>query len=82
MGVPGGARAVGQACGSNPVAIVVPCHRVVTASGGLGGYAWGVEVKDHLLTREAARSRSVDLADAPRLDLVDETPDPVAMQEQ
>jgi AraC family transcriptional regulator, regulatory protein of adaptative response / methylated-DNA-[protein]-cysteine methyltransferase len=52
VGAPGGARAVGQACGSNPVAIIVPCHRVVTAAGGLGGYAWGVDVKEALLARE------------------------------
>jgi AraC family transcriptional regulator, regulatory protein of adaptative response / methylated-DNA-[protein]-cysteine methyltransferase len=55
VGVPGGARAVGQACGSNPVAIVVPCHRVVQASGALGGYAWGLDVKRHLLDREQGR---------------------------
>jgi len=54
VGAPGGARAVGQACGSNPVAIVVPCHRVLTADGGLGGYAWGVDVKSALLEREGA----------------------------
>ena len=52
VGAPGGARAVGQACGSNPVAIVVPCHRVVQASGALGGYAWGLDVKRQLLERE------------------------------
>jgi O-6-methylguanine DNA methyltransferase len=52
LGAPGGARAVGQACGSNPVAVVVPCHRVVPANGGLGGYAWGVERKRELLDRE------------------------------
>ena len=52
VGAPGGARAVGQACGSNPVAVVVPCHRVVPANGGLGGYAWGVERKRELLDRE------------------------------
>jgi AraC family transcriptional regulator of adaptative response/methylated-DNA-[protein]-cysteine methyltransferase len=52
VGAPGGARAVGQACGSNPVAVVVPCHRVVPASGGLGGYAWGVERKRTLLDHE------------------------------
>lgn len=56
VGVPGGARAVGAACGSNPVSVVVPCHRVVTAAGGLGGYAWGVDVKEALLEREGARS--------------------------
>ncbi|MFN8024802.1 MAG: methylated-DNA--[protein]-cysteine S-methyltransferase [Acidimicrobiia bacterium] len=52
VGAPGGARAVGQACGNNPVAVVVPCHRVVPASGGLGGYAWGVEKKRALLDNE------------------------------
>lgn len=58
VGAPGGARAVGQACGSNPVAVVVPCHRVVPAGGGLdgkrglGGYAWGVEKKRVLLDHE------------------------------
>ena len=55
VGVPGGARAVGAACGSNPVSIVVPCHRVVAADGGLGGYAWGLDVKEALLDREGAR---------------------------
>jgi AraC family transcriptional regulator of adaptative response/methylated-DNA-[protein]-cysteine methyltransferase len=55
VGVPDGARAVGAACGSNPVSVVVPCHRVVTAAGGLGGYAWGVDAKQALLEREGAR---------------------------
>ena len=54
----GGARAVGAACGSNPVSVVVPCHRVVTASGGLGGYAWGLDVKEALLTRETEAAAS------------------------
>jgi AraC family transcriptional regulator of adaptative response/methylated-DNA-[protein]-cysteine methyltransferase len=53
VGVPGGARAVGAACGSNPVSVVVPCHRVVTSTGRLGGYAWGLDVKESLLTVEA-----------------------------
>ncbi len=56
VGAPAAARAVGQACGRNPVAIVVPCHRVVTAAGGLGGYAWGVAVKEELLAAEQERS--------------------------
>lgn len=54
LGVPTGARAVGAACGSNPVSVVVPCHRVVTAAGGLGGYAWGLDAKEALLEREGA----------------------------
>lgn len=52
VGLPGGARAVAQACGANPAAVIVPCHRVVAADGGLGGYRWGVERKRALLERE------------------------------
>ena len=46
-------RAVASACGANPVAVVVPCHRVLRSDGGLGGYRWGVERKKELLLREA-----------------------------
>lgn len=52
LGLHGGARAVASACGANPAAIVIPCHRVVAASGGLGGYRWGIERKRTLLRRE------------------------------
>lgn len=52
VGLPGGARAVAQACGANPAAVIVPCHRVVAADGGLGGYRWGVERKRALLKLE------------------------------
>ncbi|HSH26242.1 MAG TPA: methylated-DNA--[protein]-cysteine S-methyltransferase [Wenzhouxiangella sp.] len=52
VGVPGGARAVAQACGANPAAVIVPCHRVVAANGGLGGYRWGIERKRALLAQE------------------------------
>jgi methylated-DNA-[protein]-cysteine S-methyltransferase len=51
---PGAARAVGAANGRNPVSIVVPCHRVVGASGALTGYAGGLEAKRALLDLEAA----------------------------
>lgn len=54
MGSPGASRAVGAACGRNAVALFVPCHRVVGASGKLTGFAWGVEVKQSLLAREGA----------------------------
>ena len=50
---PGASRAVGQACGANPLALIVPCHRVVRSDGGLGGYRWGLEVKRALLAAEA-----------------------------
>ena len=50
---PGAARAVGAATGRNPLSIIVPCHRVVGASGSLTGYAGGIEAKRRLLTQEA-----------------------------
>lgn len=56
IGVAGAARAVGGANHENPVAILVPCHRVVAAGGGLGGYGGGVEKKRWLLAHEAAHA--------------------------
>jgi methylated-DNA-[protein]-cysteine S-methyltransferase len=53
LGQPGAARAVGAANARNPVAILVPCHRVVAAGGRLGGYSGGLEVKRRLLVHEA-----------------------------
>jgi AraC family transcriptional regulator of adaptative response/methylated-DNA-[protein]-cysteine methyltransferase len=55
IGAPGAVRAVAQACGANPLAVAVPCHRVVRRDGDLSGYRWGVERKRALLDREAAR---------------------------
>ena len=52
IGQPAAARAVGRACATNPVAIVVPCHRVIRGDGALGGYRWGLERKRVLLDRE------------------------------
>ena len=55
IGAPAAVRAVGSACGANPVALVVPCHRAVRTDGGLGGYAWGLGVKKRLLEIEKRR---------------------------
>jgi AraC family transcriptional regulator of adaptative response/methylated-DNA-[protein]-cysteine methyltransferase len=52
IGAPAAVRAVGSACGANPVALAIPCHRALRADGGLGGYAWGVARKEQLLTIE------------------------------
>jgi AraC family transcriptional regulator of adaptative response/methylated-DNA-[protein]-cysteine methyltransferase len=48
----GATRAAGTACGRNPLAVLVPCHRVTRGDGAMGGYAWGVERKRALLARE------------------------------
>lgn len=53
IGSPRAARAVARACAANPVAVAIPCHRVVRESGQLGGYRWGVRRKQSLLKREA-----------------------------
>ncbi len=52
IGRPRAARAVARACASNPVALAVPCHRVVSATGDTSGYRWGVARKKALLQRE------------------------------
>jgi AraC family transcriptional regulator of adaptative response/methylated-DNA-[protein]-cysteine methyltransferase len=54
IGAPKAVRAVGAACGANPLAIVVPCHRAVAADGRLTGYRWGIERKRRLLEMERA----------------------------
>lgn len=52
IGKPGAVRAVGRACATNPVALVIPCHRVVREDQSLGGYRWGLERKQNLIDRE------------------------------
>ena len=65
MGNPTAVRAVGTACATNPLPVVVPCHRVLRSDGGLGGYLGGLEVKTTLL----------DLDFGPLFDLVEENPE-------
>src|SRR5258708_21971487 len=52
IGMPKAARAVARACATNPVAVAIPCHRVIREDGGLGGYRWGMERKEQLLAIE------------------------------
>jgi O-6-methylguanine DNA methyltransferase len=54
VGRPGAGRAVGQAVGSNPIPIVIPCHRVIASDGSIGGYSCGLAIKHRLLALEGA----------------------------
>ncbi|MEM7428358.1 MAG: methylated-DNA--[protein]-cysteine S-methyltransferase [Pseudomonadota bacterium] len=60
IGDPGAAQAVGAANGANPIAIVIPCHRVVGADGSLTGFTGGLHIKKFLLAHEQAMARSND----------------------
>ncbi len=56
VGSPQAVRAVGTAVGRNPVSWLIPCHRALRKSGGLGGYHWGLPVKRAMLAYEAAQA--------------------------
>ncbi len=58
---PGAVRAAASACGANRIAVLIPCHRILRADGGLGGYRWGLERKRALLDAERARKTLGDL---------------------
>jgi methylated-DNA-[protein]-cysteine S-methyltransferase len=55
VGKPGAARAVGTACGANPVPVIIPCHRVIAGDGSLGGFGGGLAMKRRLLRIEGVR---------------------------
>lgn len=58
IGHPTAVRAVGTAVGRNPISLLIPCHRALRKSGGLGGYHWGLPVKRAILAHEAARAEA------------------------
>jgi AraC family transcriptional regulator of adaptative response/methylated-DNA-[protein]-cysteine methyltransferase len=58
IGAPTAARAVGNALGANPVAVLIPCHRVIASTGIVGNYKWGTQKKRALLAWESARGRT------------------------
>jgi AraC family transcriptional regulator, regulatory protein of adaptative response / methylated-DNA-[protein]-cysteine methyltransferase len=64
LGHPKAARAVARACATNPVALVIPCHRVVREDGHLGGYRWGLERKQQLLAQEKAAAQTASAEQA------------------
>ncbi len=67
LGRPAASRAVGAAVGANPLAWLIPCHRVIGASGALTGYRWGLPVKRAMLAWEAARAEAARGAPAARI---------------
>jgi AraC family transcriptional regulator, regulatory protein of adaptative response / methylated-DNA-[protein]-cysteine methyltransferase len=56
IGRPSATRAVARACATNPVALLIPCHRVIRTDGSMGGYRWGIGRKEKLLAKEAAQT--------------------------
>ena len=62
LGKPRSVRAVARACATNPVSIVVPCHRVIRTDGTLAGYRWGLQRKEKLLEREGASRQETNRA--------------------
>jgi AraC family transcriptional regulator of adaptative response/methylated-DNA-[protein]-cysteine methyltransferase len=66
IGKPKNARAVARACAANPLAVAIPCHRVMRGDGDLGGYRWGLERKRILLDREAKDHHRVAPKKLPR----------------
>jgi len=60
IGKPTAVRAVARACATNPVSLVIPCHRVIREDGGLGGYRWGIERKERLLASEKRNRATAD----------------------
>lgn len=54
---PNAVRAIGSACGANPIPLIIPCHRVIASDGSLGGFAWGLPYKERLLAMEQNRSQ-------------------------
>lgn len=64
LGSPGASRAVGSACGANPVAVLIPCHRVLRGTGALGGYAFGLARKRALIAMEAGKAGVGETLDA------------------
>jgi AraC family transcriptional regulator of adaptative response/methylated-DNA-[protein]-cysteine methyltransferase len=64
IGAPRAVRAVGTAVGRNPISLLIPCHRALRKSGGLGGYHWGLPIKRAMLAREAAMDEAAPPARA------------------
>lgn len=58
VGKPDAVRAIGSACGANPIPLIIPCHRVLAKDGSLGGFGWGLPMKHYLLELERSHSEN------------------------
>ncbi len=67
LGQPAAVRAVANACAANPLAVAIPCHRVVRTDGSLAGYRWGIERKRELLRRERVSAGTRAISESSRL---------------
>jgi AraC family transcriptional regulator of adaptative response/methylated-DNA-[protein]-cysteine methyltransferase len=65
IGNPNASRAVGTAIGNNPVALLIPCHRVIQSSGNIGGYMWGSTRKTAIIGWEGAKSAPAEIEQVP-----------------
>lgn len=65
LGRPGAGRAVGSACGRNPIPLIIPCHRVIETGGGLGGFTGGLDLKRRLLAGETGRPHRTAMGPSP-----------------
>lgn len=63
VGLKNGQRAVGKIMNKNPYPVIIPCHRVVKSDGKIGGYAYGVEIKSDMLTREGISIKNGKILD-------------------
>lgn len=70
VGKPGAMRAVGAACGANPVAWLIPCHRVIRETGAVSGYRWGIERKKSMLAVESVASKKMSRENDPGSDFL------------
>lgn len=63
VGLKNGQRAIGRIMNKNPFPVIVPCHRVILASGKIGGYAWGEKIKTNMLSKEGVKIQKGKILD-------------------
>lgn len=67
VGLKNGQRAIGKIMNKNPFPVIVPCHRVILASGKIGGYAWGEKIKTNMLSKEGIEIKKGKILDSDKI---------------